>query len=193
MPAYKKLSIVLFPIALLFLMTVHTGCARDYSYERKPQDTFLLRDTIVAEPLFLPACRACATSISIADSTWIFNVNKAYACGRSGKALISPDRTSFTFFGPSACSVDTGFVASVYLTEALDANKTNLRASMAFYYYDNITPSYVLVSHAGEPFSLTVEAYNHQTGIATGYFSGNAYTATGISKTVSNGKFRIQF
>ena len=48
-------------------------------------------------------------------------------------------KTDFTFFGPSACSVDTGIVVSVYLPVALDRDQFNLTTQQtAFYYYDHM-------------------------------------------------------
>ncbi len=91
-------------------------------------------------------------------------------------------------------SADSGFIISVYLNEALDSDKTNISAPrIAFYYYDRVKPSYVLISRSGEPFSFIIDKYVHETGFATGSFSGYVYTGNGIRKLISGGKFRIKF
>ncbi len=137
---------------------------------------------------------ACKSMDIQTDSTWFFQIDGAVLCGKAEKAIISIERTTFTFFGPSTCSPDSGFVISVYLNEALNSDKINISAGrIALYYYDRVKPSYLLMSRSAEPFSLAIEKYVHETGFATGNFSGYVYTENGIRKLISGGKFRIKF
>ncbi|MES2882164.1 MAG: hypothetical protein V4676_08455, partial [Bacteroidota bacterium] len=169
-----------------------TGCAKDYSYERQPQDSIPIIPIVNPSVLF-SSCTLCNANNPLPDSAWSFKVDQVFFCGVAEKAIITLERSSFTFFGPSSCSADSGFIASVYLSQPLTSSKTNVVAArVAFYYYDRIAPSYVLISRTTDQFSLTIEAYDHQTGTATGKFEGFAFTENSVRKTVEGGKFRIR-
>jgi hypothetical protein len=195
MQLLKSLYFFSFFICLFAVLLYSSGCSKEYSFERGPVDSVIVNvpDTVVSTQ-FLPSCYACKSMDIKEDSTWNFQIDGTVLCGKAEKALISIEKTAFTFFGPSTCSADSGFIISVYLNEALDSDKTNISApGIAFYYYDRVKPSYVLISRPGEPFSFTIEKYVHETGFATGSFSGYVYTESGIKKLVSGGKFKIKF
>lgn len=183
------------PIAsLLFsLCATLVQCRREYSYEAQPPAAIVQTDTTPAKP-FLPPCQRCNAAAALPDSSWRFTVQGASLCGRADKAVINRERTAFTFFGPSACSTDSGFVVTVYLNAPLDADKANVPAGyVSVYYYDRIKPSYVMVSRPAAGFSLTIDRYNHQTGEAEGRFHGPCFTEGGEAKQIEAGRFRIRF
>jgi len=192
MKLIKRISIFLCCYILPVAIITISGCAKEYSYEAESEDVVVIKDPVVM-PSFLPSCILCNTSSLMQDSTWKFTVEGALLCGIAEKAIIALERTSFTFFGPSSCSVDSGFVASVYLTEPLNSDKINVTAAgVSFYYYDRVKPSYILMSRSGDPYSFIIETYIHQTGIATGSFSGFGYTESGIRKAITGGRFKIK-
>ncbi|HVF96185.1 MAG TPA: hypothetical protein VM871_02625, partial [Flavisolibacter sp.] len=171
-----------------------SSCSKEYSYEREQQDSSVVKDSLPGAPPFLSSCSGCAIGNAIPDSSWQFTVDGSTLCGLADKAIITLERSSFTFFGPSSCSSDSGFIASVYLNESLNKNLKNVSAArVSFYYYDRLTPSYVLMSRSSDAFSLTIDSYVHQTGLAIGTFAGFAYTVNGIRKTIKEGKFKIKF
>ena len=98
--------------------------------------------------------------------------------------------TDFTFFGPSACSVDTGIVVSVYLPVALDRDQFNLTTQQtAFYYYDHNAAADILDSRPTSVFSVTVQSFIYSTGIVTGTFGGTVFKANGDSAIITEGRF----
>jgi hypothetical protein len=177
-------------VAAAVFLAGASSCVKEYSYEVKPVDS-----TPVSPPVNAPlaSCSFCQGTL-LPDSSWRFSVDGVTFCGQAEKTIITLERTSFTFFGPSACSVDSGFVASVYLDNVpLNSDKTNLNAKLVCYYYDRVKPSYLYMSQTGQYLQLTITSYVHQTGIASGTFSGFVSTENGIRKEVKDGKFRIRF
>ena len=63
-------------------------------------------------------------------------------CGTfSNSGFFADAEKSFTFFGPSACSEDTGMVVSAHLPVALDQDQYNITVTRtAFHYYDHALP-----------------------------------------------------
>ena len=116
------------------------------------------------------------------------------ACGKADTAIVINNRTVFTFFGPSSCSIDTGMVITVYLeNDTLNRDISNLITNkVAFYYYDHVAPSYILMSQTYSPFSVTLETYNHQTKLATGSFTGFALGPGNRFFQVNSGKFKVK-
>lgn len=97
-----------------------------------------------------------------------------------------------TFFGPSACSIDTDLVISAYFPVTLDADRFNITATItAFYYYDHNAPEDIMDSRPGEAFSVTIGSFIYATGIATGTFSGTVFKANGDSVFVHDGKYKV--
>ena len=194
MKLIKLFTAIFCSLALCTIGPATTGCVKEYSYEKLPLDSGAAKDSTPVSLPLLSTCARCANATTIPDSSWSFRMNGALLCGLAERAIITLDRTSFTFFGPSTCSMDSGFVASVYLSEPLNRNKTNVSAArVSFYYYDGLTPSYVLMSRNSDAFSLSIENYMHQTGEAIGSFSGAAYTENGSRMIIKEGKFKIRF
>jgi hypothetical protein len=186
---WKSNRILIFlPFIAIILIT---GCQKDYSYEGSPAP---VADTLPITQIDFPSCTSCLNNDSLALWSWKFKLNNASLCGQADTAIINIERSSFTFFGPSTCSVDSGLVITVYLNPwVLDSDRSNINAGMvAFYYYDHIGSSYILMSQPNTAFTLTIENYDNQTGLTVGKFSGYAYLANGNIATVSDGRFKVK-
>lgn len=186
---------------LVFIVGVYvahiTSCTKEYSYEAQPVQDSLSRDTIIKDSIRqpvsgLPVCTHCSHITQTGANSWNFKNGTLSLCGIVDTAIINPNRTGFTFFGPSACSKDTGFVMTVYLADTLNKSGTQIFTNrVAFYYYDNVTPSYIFMSDTQMPFTLTIEQYNKESGVTTGYFEGLVFTTDGKKTPVSSGRFSI--
>jgi hypothetical protein len=178
----------------LSLLLILSGCAKEYSYEGGV--TPVIHDTLPPPVVVndFPVCPFCKTITNTALSTWSFKKGNTTVCGTVDTAIITLERTAFTFFGPSSCSADSGLVITVYLgNESLNRNRTNLAINnIAFYYYDRVTPSYIFMSLANSPFSGTIDNYDHQTKIASGTFTGNAVRSDGSAASITSGKFKVK-
>ncbi len=192
----KKFYIACIIFVLLPLCWVlHSGCAKEYSYEGG--DTVVVRDTIVSGGPGNPSgpwtCPACIGQDQQIESRWSFHDGDFFTCGMIDTAIVNPERTAFTFFGPYGCSRDTGIIIDAFLGSAvLNKDVHNITSKEgAFYYYDNIGPSFILISHVAN-FTVKIESYIQQTHLATGTFSGTAYKPDGTPITVSSGKFKVR-
>jgi hypothetical protein len=174
------------------LLLLHTGCSREYSFEGRP-DTLALIDTLalpVVEPgPVFPSCQGCTTVEK--EGEWSCLAGSAIFCGKIDTAIINKERTAFTFFGPSRCSSDSGLIISAYLEEpGLNGNHQNLAINrIAFYYYDNVSGEYMLVSRTQKPMQLVITKYDHLTKKVSGLFTGFAYTTSGKEVMIKSGKF----
>ena len=183
---------------LLMLLLQNTGCYKEYSIEGI--DTArVVRDTLGPGPAGLvkefPTCTLCNTGNDLSVGEWDFKAGNSFLCGSvTNSGFIGGySKKDFTLFGPSACSVDTGLVISVYLPVPLDQDRYNLTTDQtAFYYYDNHAAKDILISLSTAPFSVTVQSFIYATGIATGTFSGTVYKANGDTAIVTDGKFKVK-
>ena len=177
-----------FPLMLLLF----AGCAKEYSYEGGP----VVNPTDTTKPAFAKPwiCPGCIGKDTYIESRWSFHNDSSFNCGIIDTAIVSPERTGFTFFGPSSCSLDSGMVITVYLESAvLNSDLHNITTNkVAFYYYDNVGQTFTLITQQGTPFSFTIESYIHQTRIATGTFSGFVFRANGMITNLSSGKFKVK-
>lgn len=183
--------VLMVTVFLTFLLALLTACSKEYSYEQVPADT---ADVVIPLPdvpvSFCPSCN----DADIPDSSWRINIDGVLYCGKAEKSIVSPEKTGFTFFGPSFCSADSGFVVTVYLqNESLTSDKVNLQARMGCYYYDQVGPSYVYMSAASQPIPCIITRYEHQTGKASGTFSGVVLDKNGVKRQLKDGRFRVQF
>lgn len=184
-----------FFIIILLTIVFGAGCAKEYSFEgsdaRPPG-----RDTTVGGGNINPPgiCPACVGNDSQIENKWSLYFSNRLFCGIIDTAIATPERTGFTFFGPSACSADSGMVITVNLNGVkLDHDITSLTTNRAgFYYYDNVTPSYMLITEPGQPFTVVLDSYEHTTKMMRGKFSGFAKTANGGSAYLSEGKFKVK-
>jgi hypothetical protein len=181
----------------LILLLQNIGCIKEYSFEGGnldsiPTDTL---DTVISQPptIIFPQCVSCNASNELAIGEWSFKTGGSYLCGSFTNSGFfgGNSKTDFTFFGPSACSVDTGIVVSVYLPIPLDQDRFNLTTDQtAFYYYDHNAPKDILISRPTSVFSVTVQSFIYATGLATGIFSGTAFTANGDTVYITDGRFK---
>jgi hypothetical protein len=182
--------IVGFPLLLLILIS---GCEKEYSYEGG--DVVIIIDTV---PIPIPGngawiCPACIGQDTAIESRWSFHNDSILICGIIDTAIVNPERTAFTFFGPSSCSIDTGMVISVFLDIELNKDQYNLTSEYgAFFYYDNVGQTDIYISHRDSPFIVTIESYIHQTRTATGSFKGPVYRTDGAGSYISSGKFKVK-
>lgn len=193
----KVLRIHIIPsLIYLFIILLSTpGCIKDYSFEGETiKDSTVIVDPGHPSGFNLPFCSSCAAKDSLLLSKWSFKTDSALTCGTVTNAIISPDRTGFTFFGPSACSSDTGLVMTVYLNGViLDGDKSGISTErVVFQYYERGKPD-ILLSRPLPGFSLDITRYDHQTGIASGTFGGYAATQNGVVILIKSGKFQIKF
>ena len=191
----KKYLFVL--IILLPVFWFHqTGCAKEYSFEGA--DTIPTFDSIVITPPpavnnHLSPCIFCKPTDEVAEGTWNFKTGNTYMCGNIADAGFIGTNRTFTFFGPSACSNDTGLVMTVYLSIPFDEDKFNIKAShVAFYYYDHFSTQHLFISRQSPPFTLTIESYYAATRLATGTFKGVVYMPNNDTAFISEGRFKVR-
>lgn len=187
----QKPLLILLSLALVFAFS----CTKDYSYEGGVN--YVPRRDTLPSPPNPPApyvCPSCVGNDDFIEDKWSLHVGPDFYCGIIDTIITTPTRTGFTFFGPSACSLDSGMVITVNLDgESFTHDINNYTTTKAgFYYYDKVTPSYMLITNPGDPFSLHVISYNHQTKMFIGSFSGFAKLANGGSAFVSNAKFKLK-
>jgi hypothetical protein len=184
---------------MVLLAVCNTDCRKEYSYEGGSAPS--VRDTVPPPPppppivYELPFCASCAVYTNpIQLNKWSLKAGNAFACGTLDTAIINLERTSFTFFGPSTCSRDTGLVMTVYVeNEKLNRDISNLVINrVAFYYYDRVTPSHIYMNMPNVAFSVVVDSYNHQTKILTGSFRGSALRRNGSAASISEGRFKVK-
>jgi hypothetical protein len=188
-----------YALFLFFLLTIlllqNTRCAKEYSFEGAKTDTLstVSGDTVTSQtPTPYLQCSLCNPSDPIVLGHWSFKTGNEYQCGTFTNSgfFNGQSKTDFTFFGPSACSVDTGIVVSVYLPVALDRDQFNLTTQQtAFYYYDHNAAADILDSRPASVFSVTVQSFIYSTGIVTGTFGGTVFKANGDSAIITEGRF----
>jgi hypothetical protein len=188
---------------LFFQLLSYESCIKEYSYEGGPAgtvDTIPVIDTLsndstdTSAPIVFPYCSACNGQSGYILGTWNFKYDTSFFCGNITRSIINVDKNAFTFFGPSACSLDTGLIMSVYLDNPLIEDAENITASRAYLqYYNNKGIQNIFDSSDSIPITLTIEKYTLSTGVATGHFSGSAKTDRNTKVKIQEGKFMIQF
>lgn len=197
---FRQLLYIICVILLLCLQINFSGCIKEYSYEGGPAQDSTMRDSIPSDTvpkttINFPFCAKCEKTTEPLLSTWNFEYDTSFLCGNITRAIVSPEKTGFTFFGPSACSIDTGLVMTVYLSnDTLNGDKLNITSTQViFEYYDNVTHTHIFMTKELGTFSLILDKYEYSTGIAQGRFSGNVPSKNGDEATISNGRFKIKF
>jgi hypothetical protein len=192
----KLFYILLVWLVFAVVLFSTAGCYKEYSYEGGGNSVIIVKDTVPALVKGFPDCALCKATDNLKPGTWNFKTGNSYLCGgvtNAGFIGDKNDKTTFTFFGPSACSVDTGLVMTVYLPVIFDRDRFNVITSItALYYYDNNAPKDIFISLPPTPLWLTVESYFHETGIATGTFYGTVFKPNGDSASITDGKFMIK-
>lgn len=189
---------------LFFQLMSYESCRKEYSYEGGPEDildTIPVIDTLsndstdtASAPIAFPYCSACNGQPGYILGTWNFKYDTSFFCGSVTRSVMNVEKTAFTFFGPSACSLDTGLIMTVYLDNPLEEDEVNITASHAYFqYYNNKGTQDIFDSSDSIPITLTIEKYTLLTGIATGHFSGLAKSDRNTKIKIQEGKFMIQF
>ncbi len=174
------------------------GCVKEYSYEGglndtsviPPVDTSIIQDS-VDETLIFPICVSCTGKDDFYEEKWSFSYDTNFFCGNVTNAVVTPTRDGFTFFGPSACSNDSGLIISAFLSNAtLTQDLENITTTqVALEYYDNISGDDIMYSDPSLNLSLTILSYNHTTRIARGTFSGYVFSKNKEVIKIRDGKF----
>lgn len=200
-----NLSKLYYLVAVFFILPTlllqNTGCEKEYSYEGG--DTLIIRDPVDSITLppdadtlkVFPVCSLCNATANLSVGTWSFKTGSSYVCGTTTSSGFfgGYSKTDITFFGPSACSEDTGLVMSVFLPVPLDRSRSNLVADRtAFYYYDHNAPNDIFDSQSEKPFTVTIENFNISTGIATGTFKGTVFKPNGDTVVIKEGRYKVQ-
>jgi hypothetical protein len=189
---YAAFVFLLLPV----LLVQNIRCAKEYSFEGARADTLSngSRDSVITQPptTSFPSCNLCNPSDPITLGHWSFKTGNSYQCGTFTNSgfFNGFSKKDFTFFGPSACSIDTGIVVSVYLPVALDRDQYNLTTKQtAFYYYDHNATSDIFQSRSPYVFSVKVQSFIEATGIVTGTFGGTVFGPNGDSAHITEGRF----
>ncbi|HMU47754.1 MAG TPA: hypothetical protein PKC72_15390 [Chitinophagaceae bacterium] len=182
-------------IAITGLLLLINSCKQEYSFEGGPPPP--PQDTVILPPPPPPSkvCPACIGQEDFIENKWSFRDDTLLCCGIIDTAIVAPARQGFTFYGPSACSNDTGMVITVPLEgQILNQNLSNITLThTAFYYYDNVGQAYIYMSHQANPFTVHINSYDHATKLVTGTFEGYVYNARGPGGTmIRNGKFKVK-
>lgn len=185
----------------MFLTCLLSACIKEYSFEAQPvQDTIPVtdsvpdNDTLSVDTSFLYSCNACLSDTTSSSFRWSFINGTARLCGEITSAVLAPEKTAFTFFGPSDCSADSGLIMTVYLNpgDTLNSDKTNITAGFTYFeYYDNTTYVDALQSAKDPPFYLVIDSFNNTTRIAKGKFAGTAISKDGKETKISSGSYCI--
>jgi len=196
---YRKLLYIIPACILFFQLASYQSCTKEYSYEGSPLDTIptdSIPDDTATNTFAFPHCSACDGKDDYILGTWSFKYDTSLLCGNITRGIIEPQyHMAFTFFGPSACSTDTGLIMTVYLDISLDADVSNVTAPHAvFQYYNNLgIAGDIFVSSDLRPFTLFIEQYTQSTGIIRGSFNGFVNTDKGTVAEIREGKFVVQF
>jgi len=196
MKLVKRYRAIFLFLLLAIVLLQNTRCAKEYSFEGARVDSMTtgVGDTVTSQtpPPSFPSCSSCNPSDPITLGHWSFKTGNSYQCGTFTNSgfFNGFSKQDFTFFGPSACSIDTGIVVSVYLPVALDRDQFNLTTEQtAFYYYDHNATADIYQSRAPFVFSVTVQSFIEATGIVTGTFSGTVFSPNGDSAHITDGRF----
>ncbi len=204
MPFQKKVHIIyFFLVTVILFLQIEFACTKEYSYERKDihQDTTMIidttkvHDTATAFPLVFPYCSTCDSTAPLTPAKWNFRINNSFVCGNLTNALMNIEKDAFTFFGPSACSVDSGIVVTAYFPpEAFVNDAVNITTNRVhFEYYDNTVMYDLLESKKPYVFSLTIDSFSTQTKRAKGHFNGYVVGKNGAVNYIKQGNFNLRF
>jgi hypothetical protein len=203
----KALHLTFFSGMLLLLLPSGAGCLKEeYSYERTPvapRDTATVIDTtvIIDTPitidttLVFPPCNVCKHATSLSTGQWNFKYDTSFLCGTVTNVVMTPDKTAFTFFGPSSCTVGTGLIITASFDQlSLDRDLAGVMSrQVTMQYYNNNGGKDIFISGPGTKFSITINQFDSRTGVAIGQFNGTVLTANDQLATITAGNFKIQF
>lgn len=172
---------------------VITGCKKEYSCENCNANIIVSRDSVITPAPKPWICAACTGADNYIESKWSFYNDQSFYCGKIDTAICIPDRDAFTFFGPYACSKDSGFVITISIQpHFLNKDIYNLTTyDVGCYYYDNIGRTHPFISQRGYTFTVNIDSYIHQTRMMTGRFGGIVFKPNGDATSIS-GKFKVR-
>ena len=125
---------------------------------------------------------------------WQFMTGPSAMCGPVTNALLSRDKKALTFFGPSACTIDTGLIMTAFFDTPLDGDRAEVVATRAvLQYYNKNAAEDVFRSDPNHRFTFIIIQYTEATQTATGQFRGYAYTPNSTAILVESGTFNIHF
>lgn len=199
MTVRKAIPFVFTLFTALFLLSV-AGCLKEeYSYEGGllPDSTIITTDTTIAADtaLIFAPCVYCKYATSLSLGQWNFRYDTSFFCGDVTNAVMSPERNALTFFGPSACTPGTGLIITAYFDPVtFDGDRAGVTTKrITFQYYDNNSVKDIFGPGPATQFSITINQFEQQSGIAIGNFSGTVLTARGKPASISAGNFKIKF
>lgn len=178
-------------IIFLIAVIIFFSCKKEYSYEGGIVP--VLVDTNINT---IPApyiCPSCIGTDDFIEGKWSMYNGMAFYCGTIDTAIAAPARNGFTFFGPSACSIDSGLVLTIN-TEPAFLNQDVFNATttkVGMYYYDNVAQTYPFMTQSAFQFSVSINSYLYQTKMMTGTFSGFVVKPNG-GQTSVQGKFKVK-
>jgi len=193
----KVFFVVCLAFACCTLLLNIQGCRKEYSYERQPIDTTGTEpdstDTIPNDVVY-SQCPLCEKDPGYAMGKWSFMIDTFTFCGIVTGEVMLDERTAFTFFGPSACSTDSGLIITCYMNEPFAEEAEYVSVDViTLRYYNHRGTKDMLQADASLGFALVIQSYSKTTGIMRGIFSGNVLTDRNTLEHISNGKFEIQF
>ena len=198
MKLLKTCRVLLILSSSAILLLQDSGCAKEYSYEGGDSLGYHpILDSFPSggPPGEFPNCAFCHPTDQTTLGSWNFIAGNSYLCGTTTNSgfMGGYTRTQFTFFGPSACSVDTGIVVSAELPVALDRDRHNIVTNLtAFYYYDHKSPYDIFDSYIERAaFTVTVQSYTYSTGVTIGSFYGTVFKANGDTAYVASGRYKV--
>ncbi len=199
----RILHLISVALACFLLFVASPGCIKEYSYEGGQHDSIPLVDTTGADTTstdtsasatLYSQCSLCNKNPDFTLGKWSFTIDTFIFCGTITGQVMLGARTAFTFFGPSACSTDTGLVMTCYLDNPFPAEAKNINVDRTtLRYYNHVGAKDMFVADISLGFSLSITSYSESTGIMKGYFSGLVYTDRNDIAQIENGKFEIQF
>lgn len=175
------------------------GCSKEYSFEGT--DTLpvqlppVQRDSTTTDTVPSTGANSCTgCSSSLLDGRWSLKVGNILYCGAIDTAILSMARNTFTFFGPSECSADSGLIINAMLSpDALNRSvQQYVIAKATLYYYDKVSGLYMVQSQQGKPFTVTILRYDHDTKEAEGSFEGVTVTRAGQEISVKDGRWKTK-
>ena len=179
-------------IIFLTVIIINFSCKKEYSCEGC--NTVVIVDTTTTNNIPGPyICPSCIGADDFIENKWSLYNGTTFYCGVIDTAIAAPARNGFTFFGPSACSIDSGLVMTIntepaFLNQDVH-NSTTTKVGM--YYYDNVAQTYPFITKSAFQFSVTIESYIYQTRMMTGTFSGIVVRPNG-GQTSLQGKFKVK-
>ncbi len=192
----RGLFFVMIVMATLAVIWVpQSGCSKDYSFEGA--DTTAIKDSLNLPPVITPPsqpfeCGLCKETSEVPPGTWNFKTGNLYLCGSTTNSGFIGTNLTFTLFGPSACSIDTGLVMTVYLPEPFNESKFNVTTTRAaFYYYDHFGTNDIFISNSSALFTVKVLSYIYTTRIASGTFEGTVFRPNGDTAYIREGRFKV--